>query len=189
LFSTGAVASTVFWTVTGSFMVPWFMSSDGGYLGEPVVNPHEVGIFSELGDDFARADPLSVTCYPGDRHKALLGSGVHPVGYLIQGLVEVPDGKSLSEMSVAFVPLLVAVTLGILVISGLICGSVVANSSSEMSSWYQSGQVSKGPVSLAAMKTWRSGVLRSESVVATAIDVCSLVGASGVPSRKGSDLR
>jgi hypothetical protein len=65
----------------------------------------------------------------------------------------------------------------------------VANSSSEMSSWYQSGQVSKGPVSLAAMKTWRSGVLRSESVVATAIDVCSLVGASGVPSRKGSDLR
>jgi hypothetical protein len=49
LFSAGAVASTICWTATGSFMVSGFMSSDRGYLGDPVVNPHEVGVFSELG--------------------------------------------------------------------------------------------------------------------------------------------
>jgi hypothetical protein len=62
-----------------------FMSSDGGegYLGDPVVNPHEVGVFSELGNDLARADPLGLPCYCGDGHEALLRSGVHPVGDLI----------------------------------------------------------------------------------------------------------
>jgi hypothetical protein len=93
-------------------------------LGDPVVNPHEVGVLNELGDDFTCADPLSLTCYRGDRHKALLESGVHSVGDLIQGLVEVPDGESLSETSAAFVPLPIAVTPGILVVSGLISGCV-----------------------------------------------------------------
>jgi hypothetical protein len=79
----GAVVSTICWTTAGSFMVPGFMISDGVHLGYPVVNPHEVGVFSKLGGDFARADPLSLMCYHGDRHKALLGSGVHLVGDLI----------------------------------------------------------------------------------------------------------
>jgi hypothetical protein len=43
---------------------------------------------------------------------------------LIQSLVEVPDGESLSETSAALVPLPVAVTPGILVVSGLISGCV-----------------------------------------------------------------
>jgi hypothetical protein len=93
-------------------------------LGDPIVNPHEVGVFGELGDGFARADPLSLTCYRGDRRKALLGSGVHQVGNLTQSLVEVPDGESLSETSAVFVLLPVAVTSGILVVSGLISGRV-----------------------------------------------------------------
>jgi hypothetical protein len=105
-------------------MVLGFMSSDERYLGDPIVKPHEVGVFRELGDDFDRANPLSLTCYCGDRHKALLGSGVHSIGDLIQGFVEVPDGESLSETSAAFVLLPVAVTPGILVVSGLICGRV-----------------------------------------------------------------
>jgi hypothetical protein len=106
-------------------MVPGFMSSDrGGYLGDPIVNPHEVGIFSKLGDDFTRADSLSLTCYHGDRHEVLLRSGVHPVGDLIQSLGEVSDGESLSETSTPFIPLPVAVTLGVLVISGIIRGCV-----------------------------------------------------------------
>jgi hypothetical protein len=52
-------------------------------LGDLVVNPHEVGVFSELGDDFARVNPLSLSCYRGDRHEALLKSGEDPVGDLI----------------------------------------------------------------------------------------------------------
>jgi hypothetical protein len=85
-------------------MVPGFMSSDGGYLGDPVVNPHEVGVFSELGDDFTYTDPLSLTCYRGDRHQALFGSGVQSVGDLIQSVDEVPDGESFTEAFATFVP-------------------------------------------------------------------------------------
>jgi hypothetical protein len=49
---------------------------------------------------------------------------VHPVGDLIQSLVEVPDGDSLSETFALFVLLPVAVTSDVLVISGLIRGCV-----------------------------------------------------------------
>jgi hypothetical protein len=64
------------------------------------------------------------------------------------------------------------------------------NSSGEMSSKYRSGRVLEGPgVSPAAMKTWRPGVPRPESVVATSVGVCSSIGARGVPSWKGSESR
>jgi hypothetical protein len=116
----GAVRSTICWTAAGSFMVSGFLSSDGRYLGDPVVNSHEVGVFSELGDDFTRVDPLSLMCYLGDRHEALLGSGVHPVGDLDQSLDEVPDRESLAETSAVFVSLPVAVTPGILVVGSFI---------------------------------------------------------------------
>jgi hypothetical protein len=161
----------------------------GGYLGDPVVNTHEVGFFSNLGDDFASTDPLSLPCYCGDRHEALLRSGVQPVGDLIQGLAEVPNGESLSETSMLFATHPVAVTPGVLVVSSLIRGCVVDTSSSKMSSRYRSCRVSEGPVSPAAMKTWRSGVQRSESEVATSVEVSSSFGASGVPSWKGSESR
>jgi hypothetical protein len=97
-----------------------FMSFDGGYLGDPVVNPHEVGVFSELGNDLTRADPLGLPCYHGDRHEALLGSSVYFVGNLIQSLVEVPDRESLSETFALFVSLSVAITSSVLVVGGLI---------------------------------------------------------------------
>jgi hypothetical protein len=42
-------------------------------LSDFVVDYHEVGVLRELGDDFSRAHPLSLTCYRGDRHEALLG--------------------------------------------------------------------------------------------------------------------
>jgi hypothetical protein len=95
-------------------------SSDGGYLGDPIVNPHEVGIFSKLGDDLAHADPLGLLFYRGDRHEALLRSGVYPVGNLIESLVEVSDRESLLEMSTLFVLLSVAATSSVLLVGGLI---------------------------------------------------------------------
>jgi hypothetical protein len=52
-------------------MVVGFASSEGRHLSDSVVNSHEVGVLRELGDDFTRAHPLSLTCYPGDRHEAL----------------------------------------------------------------------------------------------------------------------
>jgi hypothetical protein len=105
-------------------MVVGFTSFEGRYLSDSVVNSHEVGILHELGDDFTRAHPLSLTCYRGDRHEALFGGGVHPVGDLIKGLYEVPYGEGFTEASAPFVSLPVAFTLGVLVVVGLICGCI-----------------------------------------------------------------
>jgi hypothetical protein len=120
VFSVDTVASVVCLAAISGFVVPGFMISDRGYLGDPVVHPHEVGVFSELGDDLARANALGLSCYRGDRHEALLRSGVHPAGNLIQSLIEIPNRKSLSERSTSFVPLSVAVTSSVLVVGGLI---------------------------------------------------------------------
>jgi hypothetical protein len=120
VFSANTVASAVFRAMTGGFVVSDLVSSDGGYLGNPVVHSHEVGVFCELGDDFSGANPLGLPCYCGDRHEALLRSGVYPAGNLVQSLVEVTDRESLSKTSTSFVPLSVAVTSSVLVIVGLI---------------------------------------------------------------------
>jgi hypothetical protein len=50
-------------------------------------------------------NPLGLPCYRGDRHEALLRSGVYPASNLIYGLIEVADRESLSETSASFVPL------------------------------------------------------------------------------------
>jgi hypothetical protein len=96
------------------------MISEGGCLGNPIVDPREVGVLSELGDDFARANPLGLLCYHGDRHEALLKSGMYPVGNLIQSLVEVPDRESLLETFAPVVLLSIAVTSSVLVVGGLV---------------------------------------------------------------------
>jgi hypothetical protein len=124
LFSSGTVASTIRWTANSGFVVPVVMSSGGRYLSDSVVNPHEVGVFRELGDDFARVYPLSLKCYRSDRHEALFGGGVHPVGDLVEGLCEIPDGEGFAEMSTPFVSLPVAFTSGVLVMIGFISGCI-----------------------------------------------------------------
>jgi hypothetical protein len=65
---------------------------DGRRLVDPVVDPHEVGVFSELGDDFSNAYPLSLACDRCDRHEALLRGGVYPALDLLEGLRKVADG-------------------------------------------------------------------------------------------------
>jgi hypothetical protein len=49
-------------------------------------------VLRELGDDFSHAHPLSLTCYCGDRHEALLWGGVHPTFDLVKSLCEIPYG-------------------------------------------------------------------------------------------------
>jgi hypothetical protein len=101
-----------------------FASSGGRHLSDSVVDSHEVGILRELGDDFSRAHPLSLTCYHGDRHEALFRSGVHPVFDLVKSFCEVPYGEALTEMSTPFVLLPVALMSGVLVIADFICGCI-----------------------------------------------------------------
>jgi hypothetical protein len=64
----------------------------GRRLVDPVVDPHEVGVFNELGDDFSSAYPLSLACDRCDRHEALLRGGVYPALDLLEGLCKVADG-------------------------------------------------------------------------------------------------
>jgi hypothetical protein len=93
-------------------------------LSDSVVNSHEVGILCELGDDFTCTHPLSLTCYRGDRHEALLWGSVHPAFDLVEGLCEIPDGKGLAETSASFIPLSVVFTSSVPVGVGLVYGCV-----------------------------------------------------------------
>jgi hypothetical protein len=93
-------------------------------LSDSVVDSHEVGVLCELGDDFSRTHPLSLTCYHGDRHEALFRGSVHPAFDLVKRLCEVPYGEALTETSTTFVTLPVALTSGILVVAGFVCGCV-----------------------------------------------------------------
>jgi hypothetical protein len=105
-------------------MVIGFASSEGRYLSDSIVDSHEIGVLRELGDDFTHAYPLSLMCYRGDRHEALFGGRVHPVGDLVEGLCEVPYREGLAETSAPFVSLPVALTSGILVVVGFIRGCI-----------------------------------------------------------------
>jgi hypothetical protein len=105
-------------------MVLVFASSEGRHLSDSVVDSHEVGVLRELGDDFSRVYPLSLTCYRRDRHEALFGGSVHPVGDLIEGLYEIPYREGFSETSASFIALSIALTSGVLVIVGFIGGCI-----------------------------------------------------------------
>jgi hypothetical protein len=101
-------------------MVLVFASSGGRHLSDSVVNSHEIGVFLELGDDFTRTYPLSLTCYRRDGHEALFEGSVHPVGDLIESLCEILYWEGFPETSAPFVALPVALTWGVLVIVGFI---------------------------------------------------------------------
>jgi hypothetical protein len=105
-------------------MVLAFASSGGRHLSDFVVNSHEVGVLRELVDDFSRTYPLSLTCYCRDRHEALFGGSVHPVGDLVKGLCVIPYREGFSETSALFVALPVALTSGVLVVVGFISGCI-----------------------------------------------------------------
>jgi hypothetical protein len=184
MFSMTAVAIAICWdaATTSGFMV--------SNRGDSVVDPHEVGVFNKVVDEFTCVMPLSLSCYLCDRYEALFRGGVYLADDLIQSLIEVLDGKSFPETSVLIYPLPVAVAPSVLVIGSLIGGALADNSSSEMPSRYRSDQFSEVPESPVAMKTSRSGVQSRESVVATSVGVCSSsFGASGVPSCNGSVSR
>jgi hypothetical protein len=83
--------TVVSWTETCGFVVGLAIP-DGRHLSNSVVNSHKVGVLRELGDDFSHAHPVSLTCYHGDRHVALLWGSVHPVFDLVESLCEISYG-------------------------------------------------------------------------------------------------
>jgi hypothetical protein len=104
--------------VTCSFVVA---VPGGGRLVDPVVDPHEVGIFSELGDDLPGANSLGLACDHCDRHEALLRGSVYPVLNRLESFREVADGEVVSEAPASFAALPVTFASSISVGGGLVC--------------------------------------------------------------------
>jgi hypothetical protein len=93
-------------------------------LVDPVVDPHEVGVFSELGDDLSSAYALSLTCDRSDRHEALLGGSLYSALDRLESFREVADGEVVPEASAMFAALPVTLTSSVSVCGGLICWSI-----------------------------------------------------------------
>jgi hypothetical protein len=89
-------------------------------LVDPVVDPHEVGIFGELGDDLYSAYALSLTCDRRDRHEALLRGSVYSALDRLESFREVADGEVIPETPAPFAVLPVALTSSISVGGGLV---------------------------------------------------------------------
>jgi hypothetical protein len=163
---------------------------DGGRLSHPVVDSHEVSVFCKLGNDFSCAHPLSLTCDRCDRHEALLRGSVYPTLDLVESLCEVADGEVVSKTPAPLLRFLLRSRRASLLASVSSAGASADSSSAEISSRYRSSAIPEGPgVSPAAMKTWRSGLPRPESELATSVGMYSSARASGVPSWKGSESR
>jgi hypothetical protein len=104
--------------VTCSFVVA---VPGGRRLVDPVVDPHEVGIFGELGDDLPGANSLGLACNRCDRHEALLRGSVYSALDCFESFREVADGEVVPEMSAPFAALPVALASSVSVGGGLVC--------------------------------------------------------------------
>jgi hypothetical protein len=96
----------------------------GRRLVDPVVNPHEVGVFSELGDDLPGANSLSLACDRCDRHEALLRGSVYSTLNRLESFREVADGEVVSETPASFAALPVTLASSVSVGGGFVCRRV-----------------------------------------------------------------
>jgi hypothetical protein len=96
----------------------------GRRLVDPVVDPHEVGIFGELGDDLSSAYALSLACDRCDRHEALLRGSVYSALDRLESFRKVADGEVISETPAPFAALSVTLTSSVPVSGGLVCRCV-----------------------------------------------------------------
>jgi hypothetical protein len=93
----------------------------GRRLVDPVVDPHEVGVFSKLGDDLPGANSLGLACDHCDRHEALLRGSVYSSLDRLERFCEVSDGEIISETPALFAALPVTLTSSVSVGGGLVC--------------------------------------------------------------------
>jgi hypothetical protein len=104
--------------VTCSF----FVAVPGGRrLVDPVVDPHEVGVFSELGDDLPGTNSLGLACDRCDRHEALLRGSVYSALDRLESFREVADGEDVSETPAPFAALPVTLASSVSVGGRLVC--------------------------------------------------------------------
>jgi hypothetical protein len=116
------LSSSTVGTVVGTATCSFVVAVPGGRrLVDPVVDSHEVGIFSELGDDLPGANSLGLACDRCDRHEALLRGSVYSALDRLESFRKVADGEVVSEMPALFAVLPVTLTSSVSVGGGLIC--------------------------------------------------------------------
>jgi hypothetical protein len=93
-------------------------------LVDSIVDPHEVGIFSELGDDLSSAYALSLACDRCDQHEALLRGSVYSALDRLESFRKVVDGEVVAEASVTFAALPVMLTSSVSIGGGLVCWGI-----------------------------------------------------------------
>jgi hypothetical protein len=119
------LSSSTVGTVVGAATCSLVVAVPGGRrLVDPVVDPHEVGIFSELGDDLPGANSLGLACDRCDRHEALLRGSVYSALDRIKSFRKVADGEAVAEASAKFAALPVTLTSSVCVCGGLVCWSI-----------------------------------------------------------------
>jgi hypothetical protein len=116
------LSSSTVRTVVGAATCGFVVAGPGWRrLVDSVVNLHEVGVFSELGDDLSSAYALSLVCDRCDRHEALLRGIVYSALDRLESFRKVADGEVVAEASATFVVLPVTLASSVSVGGGLIC--------------------------------------------------------------------
>jgi hypothetical protein len=116
------LSSSTVGTVVGAATCSFVVAVPGGRrLVDPVVDPHEVGVFSELGDDLLGANSLGLACDRGDRHEALLRSSVYSALDRLESFRKVADREIVSETPAPFAALPVTLTSSVSIGRGLVC--------------------------------------------------------------------
>jgi hypothetical protein len=108
--------------VVGAATCSFVVAVPGGRrLVDPIVDPHEVGIFGDLGDDLSSVYALSLTCDRCDRHEALLRGSMYSSLDRLESFLEIADGEVIPETPAPFTALPVALTSSISGGGGLVC--------------------------------------------------------------------
>jgi hypothetical protein len=119
------LSSSTVGTVVGAATCGFVVAGPGGRrLVDSVVDPHEVGVFSELGDDLSSAYALSLACDRYDRHEALLRGSVYSALDRLESFRKVADGEVVAEASATFAALPVTLTSSVSVCGSLVCWGV-----------------------------------------------------------------
>jgi hypothetical protein len=116
------LSSSTVGTVVGAATCSFVAAVPGGRrLVDPVVDLHEVGVFSELGDDLPGANSLGLACDRCDRHEALLRVSVYSALDRLESFREFANGEVVTEASATFAALPVTLKSSVSVCGGLVC--------------------------------------------------------------------
>jgi hypothetical protein len=91
---------------------------------DPVVDHHEVSVFSELGDDLSSAYALSLACDSCDRHEALLRGSVYSALDRLESFRKVAYREVVVEAPATFAALPVMLTSSVSVCRVLVWWSI-----------------------------------------------------------------